>query len=92
MSRDRRYRRRRLGALLAVTTIGAALYAGGGASAGAPSGYHTVAAGDTLWTIATEHYTPAEDPRPWVEAIREANGLPDAAIRPGMRLELPPER
>lgn len=92
MRNDRKYRRRRLGALLVVAAAGAALYAGGGASAGAPSEYHTVSAGDTLWYIATDHYTPAEDPRPWVAAIREANGLPDSTVHPGMRLELPAER
>lgn len=75
-----------------IVIASAALYAGGGAGAGTPPAHHTVAAGDTLWSIATDHYTPAEDPRPWVSAIREADGLPDSTIRPGMRLELPSEQ
>jgi LysM repeat protein len=45
--------------------------------------------GDTLWSVATEHYPASEDPRVTVEVIREANDLPDAQIYPGARLELP---
>ena len=48
------------------------------------------AAGDTLWGIAIERTAPWEDPRPKVEAIREANDLSGYEIYPGMSLELPP--
>lgn len=82
------YRRRRLGALLATTLAAYLLFAGTG-SADPASISHTVETGDTLWSIATEHYPPSEDPRAMVEAIRRENGLEGYGIRPGMRLELP---
>lgn len=69
--------------------LGFALYAGGGAGAEPPAVIYTVAPGDTLWSVATEHYPPSQDPRVAVEVIREANGIRDASIYPGMRLELP---
>ncbi len=83
------YRRRRIGALSVAAVLGFALYAGGGAGAEPPTVLYTVEPGDTLWSVATEHYPPSEDPRVTVEVIREANELPDAEIYPGARLELP---
>jgi len=77
-----------LGALLAATLAAYLLFTGTGSADPAPDA-HTVAPGDTLWTIATEHYPPSEDPRATVEAIRRENGLEGYGIRPGMRLELP---
>ncbi len=65
-----------------------ALYATGADAGTAPDSY-TVASGDTLWQIATEHYPPSEDPRAKIEAIRQENSLEGYGIRPGMRLELP---
>ena len=73
-----------MGAVLAF-----ALYSGTGAGAVPPSVFYTVSPGDTLWSVATEHYPPSEDPRVAVEVIREENGLSDSPIYPGMRLELP---
>ena len=67
-----------------------ALYAGTGADAGTQPVLYTVSPGDTLWEIAVAHTPPNEDPRPGVEAIREANDLSGTTIRPGMVLELPP--
>jgi LysM repeat protein len=64
------------------------LYARTG-SADSPSVPYTVAAGDTLWEIATEHYPISEDPRVTIEAIREENGLDGYGLQPGQRLELP---
>lgn len=79
--------------VLAVTvvaaTIAGALYAGSGASAEPPSAPHTVVAGETLWSIASDHYSPSGDPRVAIEEIRDANGLDGYRIQPGMRLELP---
>jgi LysM repeat protein len=73
-----------------VTSVFAyALYAAAGADAGTEPVPYTVAAGDTLWEIATEHYPASEDPRAKIEAIRHENGLEGYAIRPGTRLELP---
>jgi LysM repeat protein len=77
-----------LGVLLAATLSAYLLFAGTGSADPAPVS-HTVEAGDTLWSIATEHYPPSEDPRATVEAIRRENGLEGYGIRPGMRLELP---
>jgi nucleoid-associated protein YgaU len=82
------YRRRRLGALLATLLTAYLLGAGTGSADPAPVS-HTVEPGDTLWSIATEHYPPSEDPRATVEAIRRENDLEGYGIRPGMRLELP---
>jgi hypothetical protein len=82
------YRRRRLGALLVASAIVYALYATGADAGTAPDSY-TVASGDTLWQIATEHYPPSEDPRATIEAICQENGLEGYALRPGMHLELP---
>ncbi len=89
MKNERVYRRRRIGALFVAAVLGFALYAGGGAGAEPPTVFYTVEPGDTLWSVATEHYPPSEDPRVTVEVIRDANDLPDAEIYPGTRLELP---
>ena len=67
-----------------------ALYTGGGAGAESKPVRYIVAPGDTLWEIAIERTAPWEDPRPKVEAIREANDLSGYEIFPGMSLELPP--
>jgi LysM repeat protein len=83
------YRRRRLGALLVASVFVYALYAAAGADAGTEPVPYTVASGDTLWEIATEKYSPSEDPRTTVEAIRRENGLEGYLIQPGMRLQLP---
>ena len=77
-----------MGALLATLLTAYLLGAGTGSADPAPL-THTVKSGDTLWSIATEHYPPSEDPRPKVEAIRQVNRLEGYSIRPGMRLELP---
>jgi len=74
--------------LLAVVVAGA-LYSGAWADAEQPPTYRTVAPGDTLWSIAAEHYPPSEDPRVAVEAIKKANGLGEYRIHPGESLELP---
>jgi hypothetical protein len=65
------------------------LYASGGAAAGTSTVTYTVAPGDTLWEVATEHYPSSEDPRTTIEAIRWENGLEGYGLKPGMRLELP---
>jgi LysM repeat protein len=82
------YRRRRLGVLLAIVAAAGFLYASGAGAGTAPDSY-TVASGDTLWKVATEHYPTSDDPRAKVEAIRQENELEGYKIQPGMRLELP---
>ncbi len=84
------YRRRRLGALFVVAALAFALHAGSGAGAGPQTVRYTVAPGETLWEIAEENTLPGEDPRPKLEAIREANDLSGSTIHPGMTLEVPP--
>lgn len=84
-----KYRRRRVGALFVAAALALALYTGGGAVAESEPVHYTVAPGDTLWGIAIEHTAPWEDPRPKVEAIREANHLSGYEIYPGMSLKLP---
>ncbi len=78
-----------MGALMVITATAGLLYAGTGADAEPEPVPYTVRAGDTLWSIATEHYPSSEDPRVNVEAIREENGLEGSTIRPGTRLDLP---
>jgi LysM repeat protein len=84
-----KYRRRRLGALFVAGALAIAVYTAGGVGAEQHSAHYTVAPGDTLWGIAIERTAPWEDPRPKVEAIREANDLAGYEIYPGMSLELP---
>ena len=83
------YRRRRLGALLAVFGVIYLLYVSAGADAGTTPVSYTVEYGDTLWEVATQHYPSSEDPRAAIEAIRQENDLEGYTLRPGMRLELP---
>lgn len=85
-----KYRRRRLGALVVAAALAVGVYAGGVAGAEPRPVHYTVAPGDTLWGIAIEHTAVWEDPRPKVEAIREANDLSGYEIYPGMSLVLPP--
>jgi LysM repeat protein len=84
-----KYRSRRLGALFVAVALAVALYVGGVAGAESQPVHYTVAPGDTLWGIAIEHTAVWEDPRPKVEAIREANDLSGYEIYPGMSLKLP---
>ena len=85
-----KYRRRRLGVLFVAGALAVAAYTAGGVGAEPQAAHYTVAPGDTLWGIAIERTAPWEDPRPKVEAIREANDLSGYEIYPGMSLELPP--
>lgn len=55
--------------------------------AGPPQRFHTVRAGDTLWSIAEATY--AGDPREGVWELQRRNGMDGATIVPGQRLRLP---
>ena len=90
MRRDRaKYRRRRLGALVVAVALAMGVYAGGVAGAEAQPVHYTGGAGETLLGRAIEHTAVWEDPRPKVEAIREANDLSGYEIYPGMSLKVP---
>ena len=75
--------------MFVTATLTVAVYMGGVAGAEQQPVHYTVAPGDTLWGIAIEHTAMWEDPRPKVEAIREANHLSGYEIYPGMSLKLP---
>ena len=51
-------------------------------------GHYRVKSGDTLWSIASTHYS-GGDTRDGVYKIRSANHLSDATITVGQRLVLP---
>jgi nucleoid-associated protein YgaU len=67
-------------------SLGFALAARGGAE----PGYTTVVVqpGDSLWSIASEHY-PDDDVRVRVDDIEQANGLDGPTIEVGRTLRLP---
>jgi len=80
--------RRLLAAVAAVSLFGIGLALGAHGSTSA--GYATVVVepGDTLWSIAVEHY-PADDVRVRVDDIEQANDLAGPVIQVGQRLRLP---
>jgi LysM repeat protein len=53
---------------------------------GTPQPYR-VQAGDTLWSIAAEHYN--GDPRQGIWVIQRENGLAGASLTPGQLLLIP---
>ena len=75
-----------LAAVLGVVAFGMAVAAQGGT---APT-YSTVVVqpGDTLWSIATQHY-PGDDVRERVQDIEAVNGLSGPQIEAGETLRLP---
>lgn len=89
----RRSRKGRWGLLLKLALLTALLGAVmtqvvlGTAGSAAPA--VVVQPGQTLWSIAVQHY-PQSDPRAAITAIESANHLKGAAIMPGERLLLPP--
>jgi len=80
--------RRLLAAVAAVSLFGVGLALGAHGSTSA--GYATVVVqpGDTLWSIAVEHY-PGDDVRFRVDDIEQANGLAGPTIQVGQTLRLP---
>jgi LysM repeat protein len=84
-----------LAALPAVLALSAAVLGGGAAlasrEAGAPAGSFTtvtVAAGESLWTIA-EDVAPGHDPRDVVDEIVRLNALDSVVVHVGQSLSIP---
>lgn len=71
-----------------VSTLWAAGRAVGGSQA-EPVRRHVVAEGETLWEIARDLVGPEGDPRPVIEAIRDANGIGKTLLVEGQTLVLP---
>ena len=80
--------RRLLAAVAAVSLFGVGLALGAHGSTSA--GYTTVVVqpGDTLWSIAVQHY-PADNVRVRVDDIEQANDLAGPTIQVGQTLRLP---
>ena len=80
--------RRLLAAVAAVLLLGAGFALG--ARGSSQPAYTTVVVqpGDTLWSIAAEHY-PSDDVRVRVQSIEQANGLHGPTIEVGQTLRLP---
>jgi nucleoid-associated protein YgaU len=72
--------------LALVVSLGFAVVAHGGTPAQDVT--VVVQPGDTLWSIAAEHY-PSDDVRARVETIERANGLHSPVIQIGETLRLP---
>lgn len=49
---------------------------------------HIVVQGETLWELARQ-YGSSEDPRPYVQTLRDANQLSSPQVFPGQELVLP---
>lgn len=73
--------------LLAVAVLVLwALFANDSGASG-PAERYVVQRGDTLWSIAVEHFS--GDPREGVWELQQRNELPSATIVPGQVLVLP---
>jgi Tfp pilus assembly protein FimV len=84
--------RRRITLSSAVVLVVAATLAGGGVADTAPTRGTPrtvlVQPGDTLWGIADEFAPDGTDPREYVDALVELNGL-EGGLQAGARLRLP---
>ncbi len=76
--------------LAAVCTV--FLLIGGAAEAEGPPQptiEYVVAAGDTLWSVASSHVAPGDDVRPLVAEIKDLSGITSSALHPGQVLRIP---
>jgi hypothetical protein len=73
--------------LLLIAAVFALAVAAHRSSGAGPEHRYLVKPGDSLWSIATAHYS--ADPREGIWKIEQRNGLPGATIQPGERLVLP---
>lgn len=90
-------RGRRVVALLSLMLVTVFALIGTKAVAGGPERAlevetYTVAAGDTLWALATELAAPGEDVRDVILELVELNGGGGAGLTAGQRILLPVER
>jgi LysM repeat protein len=69
-----------------ITVLAWSVLARGSEGAGAGEPYR-VRPGDTLWSIAAEHYN--GDPRQGVWRLRRENGLAASALEPGQVIVIP---
>lgn len=76
-------------AVLVSTLWAAGRAVGGSQTEPGPVRHHVVAQGETLWEIARDLVGPEGDPRPVVEAIRDANGMGTTLLVEGQTLVLP---
>jgi hypothetical protein len=77
--------------LLAVLSLGGRALGGSAGPGEERTRPHIlVEPGQTLWSIARARLGPEADPRPYIDQVRELNGLPTSAIAAGQRLALPP--
>jgi nucleoid-associated protein YgaU len=92
---DKQITRKQLSVQLSVllaTICAVFLLIGGAAEAEEPPGpavEHVVAAGDTLWDIASEHVDAGDDVRVVVDAIKERSGIESSALHVGQVLQIP---
>ncbi len=87
----RRARRlRRTGAWIVALTVGLGVLLGGGTGHSGPTSRKaiTVQAGQTMWDIAERHAPDGMDPRAYIDALEDLNGL-DGTLPAGARIELP---
>ena len=69
-----------------VTVLAWSAFAHGSEGAGSGQPYR-VRAGDTLWSIAVDHY--GGDPRAAVWRLQQTNDVRDGVLTPGQVLRLP---
>jgi LysM repeat protein len=77
-----------IAAAVVVCTVALMLGMASPSPGAATPGHYRVKSGDTLWSIASTHYS-GGDTRDGVYKIRSANHLSDATITIGQRLVLP---
>ena len=87
-------RGRRVLGVVALVLVGAVVLFGGRAVAGSPADAvpvdtYTVAAGESMWTIATAYTAQHEDVRDTVGALVALNGLAGAGLRAGQQILVP---
>ena len=79
---------RRWAAVVGVVAVAALALASAAHGDTRPASKVVVQPGDTLWSIAAEHY-PSDDVRVRVQDIEQANGLRGPVIEAGQTLTLP---